>query len=118
MIFDSGKPADPTTIEFILPDTQPSGFELPHAVTTRHKLATHAAARCPRRRSMLIATDTIARCRLTSRWLGQPAVGFSVLLTFSGGSVSFREGKGEDGTMSSDPSVSPDQPPVPPPVQP
>jgi hypothetical protein len=70
MIFDSGKPADPTTIELILPDIPPSGFEVLHAVATTHKPTSHAAARRPRRRSMVIATDTIASGPPTPRWLG------------------------------------------------
>jgi len=57
---DSGNPADPTTIEFTLLDAPPSGFELPQAVTARHMAASHTATRSPPRRSMLIATDTIA----------------------------------------------------------
>src|ERR1700720_3619423 len=107
MIFDSGKPADPTTIELILPDIPPSGFEVLHAVTTTHKPTSQAAARRPRRRSMVIATDTIASGQVTLWRLGDVGQVGRV----SRGSATFRAGKGEDGSMSSDSSVSPDQPP-------
>jgi uncharacterized integral membrane protein len=57
---------------------------------------------------MPIAIDTIASRQVTRRWLGHAGQIGHV----SPGSAPFRAGKGENGSMSSDSSVSPDQPPT------
>src|ERR1700729_1170962 len=112
MILDSGKPADPTTIELTLLDAPPSGFALPQDVTAKHTIVSHTATRCPRRRSMLIATDTSVE-RL-SRWFGSLQAGRRVKIKSQAATRLYilnNRQRGKDDTMSSDPSVSPEQPP-------
>src|SRR3984893_1493767 len=100
MICDPGKPADPTTIEFILPDIPLSGLELPRPVKTPHAPASHAVARYPRHRSMPIAIDIILQRRVGWEF-GEVS-----------GAISFHSvrQRARWKPMSSDSSVSPDQP--------
>src|ERR1700742_3998149 len=100
MISDSGKSPDPTTMDFMLRVSAPSGSGLAQAAI-RHVAATHTAA-------ARICPDFLTLLTVTSQLRDAAALG-SGRARFRAWLVYFWARWVKDGTMSSDPSAGPDK---------